>query len=229
MALKIGASSTGSRAARSHTGALAGRHDAWQAWARAAGVIEVAELDHLVETAAHLARGPALAGPRMAMVTSSGGVAVLLADALEPRGFAFAPLDEDTVRRVEGLLPSYVTVTNPLDITAGLPDETFGEVLATVGRDPRIDVVVVPLTMASAGRGSTRAAEVARAARRVDEAARGVLARRGSSSARASGCWTRRACRSSPRSRAARRRWAPPSRSGPSEPGRRGARRRCPG
>jgi acyl-CoA synthetase (NDP forming) len=165
VALKLGASSTGSRAARSHTGALAGRHDAWRAWARAAGVIEVTELDHLVETAAHLAHSPALEGPRMAMVTSSGGVAVLVADALEPRGFTFAPLGEDTVRRVQSLLPSYVTVTNPLDITAGLPDDTFGEVLATVGRDPRVDVVVVPLTMASAGRGSTRAAEVARAAR----------------------------------------------------------------
>ena len=136
---------------------MAGRRDAWRAWAHAAGVIEVTELDHLVETAAHLARGPALEGPRMAMVTSSGGVAVLVADALEPRGFTFAPLAEDTVRRVEGLLPSYVTVTNPLDITAGLPDETFGDVLATVGRDPGIDVVVVPLTMASAGRGSVRA------------------------------------------------------------------------
>jgi acyl-CoA synthetase (NDP forming) len=165
VALKLGASSTGSRAARSHTGALAGSRDAWRAWARAAGLIEVTELDHLVETAAHLARGPALEGPRMAMVTSSGGVAVLLADALEPRGFTFAPLAGETVRRAEGLLPSYVTVRNPLDITAGLPDETFGEVLGTVARDPGIDVVVVPLTMASAGRGSIRADQVVKAAR----------------------------------------------------------------
>src|SRR6185503_9658537 len=98
------------------------------------GLLEVTELDHLVETAAHLARAPALAGPRMAMATSSGGIAVLVADALEPRGFAFAPLGEETVHRVQALLPSYVTVANPLDITAGLPDETFGEVLATVAR-----------------------------------------------------------------------------------------------
>ena len=61
--------------------------------------------------------------------------------------------------RVPALLPSYVTVANPLDITAGLPDETFGEVLATVARDPGVDVVVVPLTLATAGgeRGSRRA------------------------------------------------------------------------
>jgi acyl-CoA synthetase (NDP forming) len=164
VALKLGASSTGSRAARSHTGAMAGRHDAWRAWARAAGVIEVTELDHLVETAAHLAHAPPLDGPRMAMVTSSGGVAVLVADALEPKGFSFVPLGDDTVRGVERLLPPYVTVANPLDITAGLPDETFGEVLATVERDPGVDVVVVPLTMASAGRGSARAEQVARVA-----------------------------------------------------------------
>jgi acetate---CoA ligase (ADP-forming) len=165
VALKLGGTSTGSRAARSHTGALAGSREAWRAWARAAGLIEVTELDHLVETAAHLARRPVLEGSRMAMVTSSGGVAVLLADALEPRGFAFAPLAGETVRRAGELLPPYVTVGNPLDITAGLPDETFGKVLATVAGDPGIDVVVVPLTMASAGRGSARAEQVVKAAR----------------------------------------------------------------
>jgi acyl-CoA synthetase (NDP forming) len=165
VALKLGASPSGSRAARSHTGALAGGRDAWRAWARAAGVVEVTELDHLVETAAYLARTPALEGPRMAMMTSSGGVAVLLADALEPRGFALAPLAEETVRRVEALLPPYVTVANPLDITAGLPDEMFGEILATVARDRGIDVVVVPLTMATAGRGAVRAEQVVKAAR----------------------------------------------------------------
>ncbi len=165
VALKLGASASGSRAARSHTGSLAGGRDAWRAWSRTAGLIEVTELDHLVETAVHLARTPALGGSRMAMVTSSGGVAVLLADALEPRGFAFAPLAEETAREVRALLPAYVTVTNPLDITAGLPDETFGKVLAAVAGDPGIDVVVVPLTLATAGGGAARAEQVARAAR----------------------------------------------------------------
>ena len=165
VALKLGASPTGSRAARSHTGSLVGGRDAWRAWARAAGLLEVTELDHLVETAVHLARVPALEGSRMAMATSSGGVAVLLADALEPRGFACAPLAAETVRRVATLLPPYVTVANPLDITAGLPDETFGEVLATVARDPGIDVVVVPLTLATAGGGAARAQHVIKAAR----------------------------------------------------------------
>jgi acetate---CoA ligase (ADP-forming) len=163
--LKLGASSVGSRAARSHTGSLVGARDAWRAWSRAAGLLEVTELDHLVETAAQLTRMPTLDGPRMVMATSSGGIAVLLADALEPRGFTFAPLAEETTRRVEELLPPYVTVANPLDITAGLPDETFGEVLTTVARDPGIDVVVVPLTLATAGGGAARARHVIKAAR----------------------------------------------------------------
>jgi acetate---CoA ligase (ADP-forming) len=165
VALKLGASEVGSRAARSHTGSLAGGRDAWRAWARSAGLLEVTELDHLVETAAYVARVPALDGPRMAMATSSGGMAVLVADALEPRGFTFAPLADETVRRVAAFLPPYVNVTNPLDITAGLPDATFGEVLATVGRDPAVDVVVVPLTMATAGAGAARAEHVIKAAR----------------------------------------------------------------
>jgi acyl-CoA synthetase (NDP forming) len=165
VALKLGGSPTGSRAARSHTGSLAGGRDTWRAWARAAGMLEVTEFDHLVETAAHLARVPALAGPRLAMATSSGGIAVLLVDALEPRGFDFVPLAGETVRRVQALLPRYVNVGNPLDITAGLPDETFGEVLAAVARDPGIDAVVVPLTLATAGGGAARAEHVIGAAR----------------------------------------------------------------
>jgi len=69
------------------------------------------------------------------------------------------------VERVAKLLPAYVTVANPLDITAGLPDQTFGEVLAAVARDPGVDLLVVPLTLATAGGGSERAAHVIKAAR----------------------------------------------------------------
>jgi acyl-CoA synthetase (NDP forming) len=166
VALKIGASETGARAARSHTGSLAGRRDAWRAWAQAVGVVEVAELDHLAETAAALARAPALGGPRAAMVTSSGGVGALLADAIEPHGYVFPPFAAATAARVGPLLPEYATVANPLDITAGLPDRTFGEVLSAVADDPGVDVVLVPLTMATARAGAARAEEVIRAAAR---------------------------------------------------------------
>ncbi len=162
----------------------------------------------------------------MAMVTSSGGVAVLLADALEPRGFAFAPLAGETVRRVEALLPPYVTVGNPLDITAGLPDETFGEVLATVARDPGIDVVVVPLTMASAGRGLRARRAGRQGGARSDEADRGLLARRKARPRRVPGARTRQESRSSPRPRAARPRSAPPSPSASSRSAHRAAGRR---
>ena len=161
---KLGASETGARAARSHTGSLVGEREAWRAWARATGVLEARDLDQLVEIAAYLARAPQLAGNRLAMVTSSGGIAVMLADALEPRGFWFASLGPGTLERVARLLPGYATVGNPLDVTAGLADETFGEVLGLVINDPGVDLVVVPLTLASAQDGRARAEQVVRVA-----------------------------------------------------------------
>lgn len=167
VALKLGASETGARSARSHTGSLVGTREAWRAWARTVGVLEAGDLEQLVDTAAYLAGTPPLEGNRAAMVTSSGGVAVMLADALEPRGFRFAPLADETARRIAGLLPPYAAVANPLDITAGLPEETFGDVLAAVLRDPGIDLVVVPLTMATADGGRTRAEQVVKASRGV--------------------------------------------------------------
>jgi acyl-CoA synthetase (NDP forming) len=165
VALKLGGSETGARAARSHTGSLVGGRDAWRAWARAAGILEAGDLDELLETAAHLTRAPRLAGSRAGMLTSSGGIAVMLADALEPRGFTFPPLAPATTERVGRLLPGYATVTNPLDITAGLPEETFGEVMAAMLADPGLDLLVVPLTMATADGGRARAEQVVWAAR----------------------------------------------------------------
>jgi acetyltransferase len=169
LALKLGGTPTGARAARSHTGALVGRRDAWRAWARAVGILEVDDLDALLESAILLARAPRLAGSRAGMLTSSGGSAVMLADALEPRGFAFPALAAETVERVRRLLPDYAAVTNPVDMTAGLPDETFGEVLAAMLADPGLDLLVVPLTMATAEGGRTRAEQVVRAARGAEK------------------------------------------------------------
>ena len=77
------------------------------------------------------------------MLTSSGGIAVMLADALEPRGFSFPPLTPETTARIGRLLPRYATVANPLDITAGLPEETFGEVMSALIADPGLDLLVV--------------------------------------------------------------------------------------
>ncbi len=165
VALKLGGTEAGARAARSHTAALVGARAAWRAWARAVGVVEAGDLGELVETAGYLARTPPLEGRRAGMVTSSGGVAVMLADALEPLGFAFPPLAAETVTRLMRLLPPYANAGNPVDITAGLPEETFGEVLAAVLRDPGLDVVVVPLTMATTEGGRARAEQVVKAAR----------------------------------------------------------------
>ena len=76
----------------------------------------------------------------------------------------------------------------------GLPDATFGEVLTTVARDPGIDVVVVPLTMATAGAGSSpgRARHHGRARR--DEAPGRLLARGAARARRGSARWRRPGC-----------------------------------
>jgi acyl-CoA synthetase (NDP forming) len=162
---KLGGSEAGQRTARSHTASLVGGRDAWRAWARTIGLLEVDDPAQLVETAGLCAAWPRLGGGRAAMVTSSGGVAVLLADALEPQGYRFDPLSPETVRRLRDLLPPYATAGNPLDITAGLPDETFGRVLEAVVGDPAVDLVVVPLTMATADGGRARARAVVAACR----------------------------------------------------------------
>src|SRR5262245_34927545 len=169
VALKLGSPDTWARVARSHTAALVGRRDAWRAWARAVGLLEASDLDQLLETTAYLARAPRLGGSRLGMLTSSGGIAVMLADALEPRGFSFPALAPETIEGIRGRLPGYATVANPLDITAGLPDETFGEILGVLLADPGLDLVVVPLTMAAADGGRLRAEQIVFPAREAQK------------------------------------------------------------
>ena len=84
------------------------------------------ELDHLVETGAH-SLAVALAG-RTWPWRRGRRLAVLVADALDPRGFTFAPLAEETVERVSALLPPTSRWQTRSISPLGCPTETFGEV-----------------------------------------------------------------------------------------------------
>ena len=90
--VKSGRSSSGAKAALSHTGALAGADAAYEAAFRRAGVLRVRELDELFDAAEILARHPALAGERLAVVTNGGGAGVLAADRLGDLGGSLATI-----------------------------------------------------------------------------------------------------------------------------------------
>lgn len=167
VALKMGRSAAGRRNALTHTGALTGSHEAWQAVARQLGIVEVETLDDLVEVAGYLSRARRAGRRGVAVAATSGGASIMTADQLEARGIALPRLAGRTVETLGRLLPDYArTRDNPVDVTAGLSEELFARVLETLVADPGVDAVV---TIVTGARGVERAQNVSRVARATDK------------------------------------------------------------
>jgi acetyl coenzyme A synthetase (ADP forming)-like protein len=159
VAVKSGRSAAGSRAASSHTAALATPDVAVDALFRQAGVIRVDTLDELLATAMLLAHQPIPAGRRVAIVSNAGGPGILAADACAGAGLEVPELSAPTQDALRSLVARDATVRNPIDLVAGATAEQFGDALRMALLDDSIDallaIFVPPLV--------TRAEDVARA------------------------------------------------------------------
>ncbi|MET7463101.1 acetate--CoA ligase family protein [Nonomuraea sp. NPDC005501] len=145
VALKIGRSGLASRTAQAHTGALVGDDNVIDAAFRGLGVIRVRSLEDLIITAGLLAEVGPLPGPRLGVVTPSGGASEIIADRAEDEGLELPPFAPETAARLERIVPAFGTVQNPLDVTGYvLVDRTLlARALEAVTADPGIDAVVL--------------------------------------------------------------------------------------
>ena len=159
VAVKAGRSTTGARAAASHTGALAAGDTFVDALLREAGVIRATTLEEMFETGALLARQPLPAGRRMAILTNAGGPGILAADACDRAGLAIAALSPGTTEILRSFLPATAAVSDPVDIIATASPDDYRRALPALLADPGVDAVVamfIPLSV-------TSTADVARA------------------------------------------------------------------
>lgn len=144
--LRAGRSQKGSRATAAHTGALAGNSEAYQAFFRRTGMIEVADMDGFIETVALcLALGERSIRPGLAITSVSGGGAAHVADIASEAGLALVDFAPATLARLGELLPGFATPQNPLDVTSAVfsDGELYTNVLQAVADDPATGVVVV--------------------------------------------------------------------------------------
>ncbi len=143
LAMKSGTTRAGSKAASSHTAALAGSEAAVDALFRQAGVIRTQTLDELVDVAAVLSDQPVPRGRRVALLTNAGGLGILCADACEAAGLELPSLSEETLRALREVMPVEGSSANPVDILGSANAKTFGDVLPLVLADPSVDSVIV--------------------------------------------------------------------------------------
>jgi acyl-CoA synthetase (NDP forming) len=144
VALKVGRSEHGANTAAAHTGALADDDAVIDAAFRQLGVIRVRSLEDLIITAGLLASGP-LPGPRMGVVTPSGGASGIIADRAGDEGLELPAFTPATAAALSAILPDFATARNPLDVTGYVVvDRTLlGRSLEIVAADPGIDIVLL--------------------------------------------------------------------------------------
>ena len=141
--VKAGRAPEGAKAAASHTGALAGSDDIYDAAIRRAGAIRVSSTTELFIAAETLARARPIAGECLAIVTNGGGLAVLAADALSLGGGKLATLSAATLAALDAKLPRTWSHANPVDIIGDAPAARYVEALASVLADPAVDAVLL--------------------------------------------------------------------------------------
>ena len=143
VAVKSGRTTAGSRAATSHTGALATAEVTSEALFTQAGVIRVDTLEELFDVANLLSHQPIPSGRRVAILTNGGGPGILTADACAARGLELSALSDKTLSELKRFLPPRASLTNPIDMTAEATAEEYSQALKILAQDNRIDIVIV--------------------------------------------------------------------------------------
>jgi len=153
LAVKVGRFAESARAARSHTGALAGADAVYDAAFRRAGMLRVESMAELFDAVETLAETRPQQGDRLAILTNGGGPGVLATDALIGLGGRLAELGPETMARLDQALPRTWSRSNPVDIIGDAHGDRYAAALEALLADGGVDAVLVlncPTALASA-------------------------------------------------------------------------------
>jgi acetyltransferase len=157
--IKAGKHAAGAKAASSHTGALAGDYQVYDAAFKRAGVVRVDEIEDLFNCASVLESKYLPQGSRLAIVTNAGGPAVLASDFVADYGVDLADLSEESKKSLDANLPKYWSHGNPVDILGDADVHRYEIGLKTCLEDPNVDGLIVIYTPQGSA-SSTEVAEV---------------------------------------------------------------------
>lgn len=144
--MKAGRHAQGSRAAVSHTGALVGSDEVFDAALRRAGALRVDNFADFFSTAATLDSGVRTAGSRLAVITNAGGPGVMAADHCTDVGLELAALGDETQTILDEALPESWSHNNPVDILGDAGPGRYEAAVRACLSDTGIDAVLVILT-----------------------------------------------------------------------------------
>ncbi|MGQ9618580.1 MAG: acetate--CoA ligase alpha subunit [Candidatus Aminicenantia bacterium] len=146
LVIKSGRTMAGAKAASSHTGALAGSDEIYNAFFMQAGVIRVESLEELFDCGIAFSTQPAPKSNKVAIITNAGGPGIVATDAIVKSGAVLANLEERTKEKLSRVLPTTASVENPVDLIGDAKEDRYESAIKYVLEDPSVDGAVIICT-----------------------------------------------------------------------------------
>jgi acetyl coenzyme A synthetase (ADP forming)-like protein len=141
--VKGGSTQAGSRAAASHTGAMATSDVVSDVLFQHAGIIRVNLMEEMFDVAALMSNQPLPGGRRLTIVTNGGGPGIIAADAAARHGLVLPQPSPEIAANLKSAMKRDVNINNPLDTTAGADAEEFRGILRLLAGDKDSDAILV--------------------------------------------------------------------------------------
>ena len=148
--IKAGRNTQGSFAAISHTGAMIGADDVFDAALKRAGVVRVKSIKELFTAAEVFTSHSRVCGQRLAIVTNGGGAGVMAADFAADLNIKLPVLSQKTISKINAILPNHGASHNPVDILGDATPTRYYDVVDACLKDENCDavlVILVPVAM----------------------------------------------------------------------------------
>ena len=116
LTLKTGRSEQASKSVQSHTGSLTGNHQVWEAALKQAGVIQAGDLEEFLDLTRAFSVLPLMKNAKVGVITLTGGLGIITIDGSQHSNLEISKLSSETKKRLEEISPSWLNVTNPVDI-----------------------------------------------------------------------------------------------------------------
>lgn len=140
--VKGGSTQAGSRAASSHTGAMATSDIVSDVLFQHAGVIRVSLMEEMFDVATLLSNQPLPPGRRLIIITNGGGPGIIAADASAHYGLTLPQPSVETVEKLKSVIKRDIGIHNPLDTTAGADAAEFKKILEVLAEDQNYDAAM---------------------------------------------------------------------------------------
>ncbi len=142
LVLKVGRTEEGAKAVSSHTGAIAGIDQLYDAIFKKAGILRVNTIEEMLVKALALTCQPLPKRNRIAIITNAGGTGVIATDECVKRGLKLARIDRKTLEKLREKVPPYASLSNPFDLIGDADAERYEWVMKNLLKDKNVDAVI---------------------------------------------------------------------------------------